>query len=175
MSGSGGSRYVSRSVARIAPAFWSRSRRRARARTAAIWVRVSFAAVCGVGALISSSSASALVSSRDAYAVSAPGKYSRSVLRNHARSHTWTRDYALRGGYCATIGKALRSHYGFDDEACAFFDFFARPATELEQQAADALGANGLDAPALADAREYGLLLQSYEHRFWDTLGVLDL
>ncbi|MFI8461849.1 transcriptional regulator [Kitasatospora sp. NPDC085464] len=95
--------------------------------------------------------------------------------RPEAAAAALVANFAAWGGYCATIGKALRSHYGFDEEACAFFDFFARPATELEQQAADALGANGLDAPALADAREYGLLLQSYEHLFWDTLGVLDL
>ncbi|MFF7994351.1 hypothetical protein ACFZDG_31795 [Kitasatospora xanthocidica] len=77
-------------------------------------------------------------------------------------------------GYCATIGQALRRHYGFSDEACAFFDFFAQPATELEQQAADALGPDPLDEPTLAAAREYGLLLQAYEHLFWDTLGALD-
>ncbi|MEU8926519.1 transcriptional regulator [Kitasatospora sp. NPDC048545] len=83
-------------------------------------------------------------------------------------------NFAAWGSYCATIAQALRRHYGFADEACAFFDFFARPATELEQQAADALGPARLDEPALAAAREYGSMLQSYEHLFWDTLGVLD-
>ncbi|MEV7602280.1 hypothetical protein AB0O91_33410 [Kitasatospora sp. NPDC089797] len=53
----------------------------------------------------------------------------------------------------------------------AFFDFFAQPAPELEQQAADALGPEALDGPTLAAAREYGLLLQSYERLFWTTLG----
>ncbi|MFB7909074.1 transcriptional regulator [Kitasatospora sp. NPDC056076] len=80
-------------------------------------------------------------------------------------------NFAAWGGYCATIAAALRRHHGFSDEACAFFDFFARPAPELEQQAADALGPDPLDDPALAAAREYGLLLQAYEHLFWDTLG----
>ncbi|MFJ7244743.1 transcriptional regulator [Kitasatospora sp. NPDC098652] len=80
-------------------------------------------------------------------------------------------NFAAWGGYCATIAAALRRHHGFSDEACAFFDFFAQPAPELEQQAADALGPDPLDDRTLAAAREYGLLLQAYEHLFWDTLG----
>ncbi|MFE7527272.1 transcriptional regulator [Kitasatospora sp. NPDC057542] len=83
-------------------------------------------------------------------------------------------NFAAWGGYCATIAQALRHQYGFTDETCAFFDFFAQPAPELEQQAADALGPDRLDEPTLAAAREYGLLLQAYEHLFWDTLGVID-
>ncbi|WP_051836884.1 hypothetical protein [Streptomyces sp. NRRL WC-3742] len=82
----------------------------------------------------------------------------------------WTPDYANWGGYCATVSQALRTHYGFPAEACAFFDFFAQPATELEQQASDALGPEPLDPATVATAREYGLLLQAYEHLFWDTL-----
>ncbi|MGW2866989.1 thiaminase II/PqqC family protein [Kitasatospora sp. NPDC001225] len=83
-------------------------------------------------------------------------------------------NFAAWGGYCATIAQALRRQYGFSDESCAFFDFFAQPAPELEQQAADALGPDRLDEPTLATAHEYGLLLQAYEHLFWDTLGVID-
>ncbi|WP_234327353.1 transcriptional regulator [Streptomyces sp. NRRL WC-3742] len=79
-------------------------------------------------------------------------------------------NFAAWGGYCATVGQALRTHYGFPAEACAFFDFFAQPATELEQQASDALGPEPLDPATVATAREYGLLLQAYEHLFWDTL-----
>ncbi|MFI6447186.1 transcriptional regulator [Kitasatospora sp. NPDC050543] len=78
------------------------------------------------------------------------------------------------GGYCATVADALRRHHGFSDEACAFFDFFAQPATELAQQAAEALGEDGLDGPALAAAREYGGMLQAYERLFWDTLAASD-
>ncbi|MET8541754.1 transcriptional regulator [Kitasatospora sp. NPDC004799] len=83
-------------------------------------------------------------------------------------------NFAAWGGYCATVAQALRRRYGFSDEACGFFDFFAQPAPELEQQAADALGPDRLDGPTLDTAREYGLLLQAYEHLFWDTLGVID-
>ncbi|MFI5643158.1 transcriptional regulator [Kitasatospora sp. NPDC051705] len=79
-------------------------------------------------------------------------------------------NFAAWGGYCATVARALRRHYGFSDQACAFFDFFAQPATALEQQAAEALSPDALDQPALAAAREHALLLQAYEHLFWDTL-----
>ncbi|WP_188308171.1 hypothetical protein [Streptomyces sp. CBMA123] len=72
--------------------------------------------------------------------------------------------------FVSHLGRAPGRH-GFSDEACAFFDFFAQPATGLEQQAADALGPHPLDDHTLATAREYGLLLQAYEHLFWDTLG----
>ncbi|MER7667257.1 hypothetical protein ABTY61_02180 [Kitasatospora sp. NPDC096128] len=88
-----------------------------------------------------------------------------------ARVQSWTPANALWGGYCATIAQALRRHHGFSDEACAFCDFSAQPAPELEQQAADALGPDPLDDHTLATAREYGLLLQAYEHLFRDALG----
>jgi TENA/THI-4/PQQC family protein len=75
------------------------------------------------------------------------------------------------GEYCATIAQALRKHYAFTDEACAFFDFFATPAPELEAQALAAVQA-GLDAGVPLDgAREHGRLLQSYELMFWNTLA----
>lgn len=80
-------------------------------------------------------------------------------------------NFAAWGGYCATIGQALRKHYGLDDTACGFFDFFAAPAPELEEQALAAVQA-GLDAGVpLAGAVEHGRLLQSYELMFWNTLA----
>lgn len=54
-------------------------------------------------------------------------------------------NFAAWGGYCATIAAAMREHYGFDDQACGFFDFFATPAPEVEEQAVAALQA-GIDA-----------------------------
>lgn len=82
-----------------------------------------------------------------------------------------TANFAAWGGYCATIAEALRRHYGFTDEACAFFDFFAEPSAELDQKAAAAALA-GRDAGQVdeARAREYGRLLQSYEEMFWSAL-----
>lgn len=82
-----------------------------------------------------------------------------------------TANFSAWGGYCATIAKALRSRYGFDDEACAFFDFFASPAHELDERAVAAVQA-GLDTGRLdvTRAHRYGRLLQKYEAAFWSTL-----
>ncbi|MGW0838577.1 transcriptional regulator [Streptomyces sp. NPDC002787] len=81
-------------------------------------------------------------------------------------------NFASWGGYCATIARALRRHYGFTDETCAFFDFFAEPSPELDQRARVAVQA-GLDAGRIdAEAvNGYGRLLQSYESMFWTTLA----
>jgi hypothetical protein len=80
-------------------------------------------------------------------------------------------NFAAWGEYCATIAAGLRKHYGFDDEACGFFDFFATPVPELEEQALAAVQA-GLDSGVPLDAaRDHGRLLQSYELLFWNTLA----
>jgi hypothetical protein len=80
-------------------------------------------------------------------------------------------NFAAWGEYCSAIGQALRKHYGFDDEACAFFDFFATPVPELEEQGLAAVQA-GLDSGISLDAaREHGRLLQNYELMFWNSLA----
>jgi hypothetical protein len=80
-------------------------------------------------------------------------------------------NFAVWGSYCATVASALREHYGFDDEACGFFDFFATPVPEMQAQALAAIQA-ALDAGAdLSRAHRYARLLQSYEIRFWNTLA----
>ncbi|HWL84417.1 MAG TPA: hypothetical protein VNO21_01375 [Polyangiaceae bacterium] len=79
-------------------------------------------------------------------------------------------NFAAWGNYCAIVSSALHEHYGFDDAGSAFFDFFAAPAPELEQQALSVVQA-ALDAGHdTARAFEYGRLLQSYELLFWNTL-----
>ncbi|WP_345582955.1 transcriptional regulator [Streptomyces prasinosporus] len=80
-------------------------------------------------------------------------------------------NFSAWGGYCATIAQALRTHYGFTDEACAFFDFFAAPAPDLDRAATEAVRA-ALDAGSLDEdrARRHGRLLQSYEAMFWAAL-----
>ncbi|MEU6911668.1 transcriptional regulator [Streptomyces olindensis] len=85
-----------------------------------------------------------------------------------------TANFSAWGGYCATIAAALREHYGFTDEACAFFDFFAEPSPELDEMATVAVQ-TALDARRLDEKRahEYGRLLQNYEASFWSTLGQL--
>jgi hypothetical protein len=84
-----------------------------------------------------------------------------------------TANFSAWGGYCATIATALREQYGFTDEACAFFDFFAEPSPELESQATAAVQA-GLDGGRLDEtsAHRYGRLLQTYEAMFWNALSV---
>jgi hypothetical protein len=97
-------------------------------------------------------------------------------------------NFAAWGDYCVTIAGAMREHYGFDDQACEFFDFFATPVPgsenerqdsqpqadhqpEVEQQAVAALQA-GIDAGQQTDeAFTYGRLLQSYELMFWNTIA----
>jgi hypothetical protein len=63
-------------------------------------------------------------------------------------------NFAAWGGYCATLAGALRRHYGFDDEACAFFDFFASD-----------------EEPGPQSDSEYARMLQAYEEMFWNTLA----
>ncbi|MFJ9819090.1 transcriptional regulator [Streptomyces sp. NPDC101151] len=83
-----------------------------------------------------------------------------------------TANFSAWGGYCAGIAEGLRRHYGFPDEACAFFDFFAEPAPDLDTQATAAVQA-ALDTGRLNTglAHTYGSLLQSYEAMFWESLG----
>ncbi|MCX5419094.1 transcriptional regulator [Streptomyces sp. NBC_00078] len=82
-----------------------------------------------------------------------------------------TANFSAWGGYCATIAQALRTHYGFKGDECAFFDFFAEPSPELDRKATAAVQA-GLDAGFLDEERAHGhgRLLQSYEALFWSTL-----
>ncbi|MEV5874765.1 transcriptional regulator [Streptomyces sp. NPDC052101] len=82
-----------------------------------------------------------------------------------------TANFSAWGGYCARIATGLRTHYGFGDEACAFFDFFAAPAPDLDEQATAAVQ-TALDTGTLDPdrAHTYGSLLQAYEGMFWETL-----
>ncbi len=81
-------------------------------------------------------------------------------------------NFAAFGRYCAAIAAAMRDQYGFDDEACAFFDFFGTPSPELEELAVAAVQ-TALDAGRLSekDARTHARLFQAYELDFWNTLA----
>ncbi|WP_037306807.1 hypothetical protein [Amycolatopsis orientalis] len=81
-------------------------------------------------------------------------------------------NFAAFGRYCAAIAAAMREQYGFDDEACAFFDFFGAPSPDLEDLAVRAVQA-ALDAGRLSekDARTHARLFQAYELDFWNTLA----
>jgi hypothetical protein len=80
-------------------------------------------------------------------------------------------NFAAWGGYCGTIATAMREHYGFDDEACAFFDFFAEPVPGVDDAAAAAVQL-AVDAGRQTDeALTYARLFQSYELMFWNTIA----
>ncbi len=81
-------------------------------------------------------------------------------------------NFAAWGDYCARIATAMREKYGLDDEACAFFDFFATPVPEAIEQAIAAVQA-GIDAGRCDErtARRYGRLFQAYELMFWNTIA----
>lgn len=81
-------------------------------------------------------------------------------------------NFSAFGKYCKDVAAGMRAHYGFDDAACAFFDFFAADVPEIEEQAVAAIQA-GLDARRL-DEREahlFARLFQNYELLFWNTLA----
>ncbi|MGH2771440.1 MAG: transcriptional regulator, partial [Actinomycetota bacterium] len=78
---------------------------------------------------------------------------------------------AAWGSFCAATATGLRARYGFDDQAVAFFDFFATPAPDFDQQALAVIEA-GLRAGDLPqNARHAARMLQAYELMFWNTLA----
>ena len=80
-------------------------------------------------------------------------------------------NFAAFGGYCATIAKAMREHYGFDNEACAFFDLFGTPIPGAEARTLAVVQA-GIDAgECTGEARVYAGLFQNYELLFWNTIA----
>jgi hypothetical protein len=81
-------------------------------------------------------------------------------------------NFAAWGRYCAEVAQALREKYGFDDEACAFFDFFAAPVPGAQEQAL-AVAQEALDKGGFETALGYGRLVQSYELMFWNALAEL--
>ncbi|MFB9298659.1 transcriptional regulator [Kibdelosporangium philippinense] len=82
-------------------------------------------------------------------------------------------NFAAWGEYCAAIASSLRAQYGFDDQACAFFDFFAKPVPEPEQYALNAIQAALDQGWQPNEARRHGHMLLNYELMFWNTLADL--
>jgi hypothetical protein len=81
-------------------------------------------------------------------------------------------NFAAWGSYCGAVAGALRRHYGLHDEDVAFFDFFAAPASEIEQLAnAVARHSLGPASEIPASARRHARLVQAYELMFWNTLA----
>jgi hypothetical protein len=82
-------------------------------------------------------------------------------------------NFAAWGAYCGRAAAALRQHYGFDDDACAFFDLFAAPVPGAEEQALAVAGEALQAGGSLSVALGYGRLVQSYELMFWNRLADL--
>ncbi|MFC0627769.1 hypothetical protein [Kribbella deserti] len=79
-------------------------------------------------------------------------------------------NFAAWGNYCATLAEAMRTRYGYTDEACGFLDFFATPPPDGEAQAIAAVQA-GIDAGVVTErVRRYARLVQSSELMFWNNL-----
>lgn len=78
---------------------------------------------------------------------------------------------AVWGANCARVAEALRARYGLDENAVAFFSFFAEPPPDSEQRLLAVLddGLGDGDSPVLA--WRAARLLQAYELLFWDTLA----
>jgi hypothetical protein len=76
-------------------------------------------------------------------------------------------NFAAWGGYCGAIASAMRSSYGLDSTATAFFDFFAGPAPELSSLAEAAVAAAA--GSLTGNAPRYAKLFQEYELMFWNS------
>ena len=75
------------------------------------------------------------------------------------------------GDYCARTARALRVHYGLDEDAVAFFTFFAQAPPGFEEQALAVIAAGlaaGDDPRGITRAAR---LLHAYEIAFWDALA----
>ncbi len=80
-------------------------------------------------------------------------------------------NFAAWGGYCRAIADGLRRHYGLADEAVGFFDLFATPVPEFEEQSLAVVQANlSADGPS-ESARRMARAVQAYELSFWNTLA----
>lgn len=78
-------------------------------------------------------------------------------------------NFTAWGAYCGAVAEGLRRHYGLDDESCGFFDLFARPVPEVEEQALAVARTAAAGPPQ--DARRFARLLQAYELMFWNALA----
>jgi hypothetical protein len=78
---------------------------------------------------------------------------------------------AVRGENCSAVAAALRDAYGADDDAVAFFDFFATPPADFEARALAVLEEGLITGDSPVPARRASRLLQAYELSFWDALA----
>ena len=82
-------------------------------------------------------------------------------------------NFSAWGANCSRMGRALRDRYGLTLEATAFFDLFAAPPADFEDQAMAAV-AGGLARGAEPRlVKRAAWLLQGFEKLCWDTLPAL--
>jgi thiaminase len=78
---------------------------------------------------------------------------------------------AAWGANCGHMARALCERYALDDQAVAFFDFFARPSAEFEQRSLAVLDAGLRAGDSPSRALRAARLLQAYELLFWDAVA----
>jgi hypothetical protein len=75
------------------------------------------------------------------------------------------------GANCGRVAGALRTGYGLDDQAVAFFTFFADPPPDVEQHLFAVLDDGLARGDSPLRARRAARVLQAYELLFWDTVA----
>jgi thiaminase len=78
---------------------------------------------------------------------------------------------AAWGSNCGRVAEALRTRYRFEEQAVAFFSFFADPPPDSEGRLLAVLDAGLGEGDSPVRARRAARLLQAYELLFWDTLA----
>ena len=81
---------------------------------------------------------------------------------------------AAWGANCGRVAAALRDRYSAEEEAVAFFDFFATPPPGFEERALAVVDEGLRAGESPHRARRAARLLQAYELLFWDTLAEGD-
>ncbi|GAA2412890.1 hypothetical protein GCM10010191_23100 [Actinomadura vinacea] len=75
------------------------------------------------------------------------------------------------GAYCGRTAGALRAHYGMDETAVGFFDFFAESPPGFPEQAVAVIAAGLASGDDPEDVVRAARLLHAYETAFWDALA----
>jgi hypothetical protein len=75
------------------------------------------------------------------------------------------------GGYCGRVAEALLNRYGMQEQAVAFFRFFAEAPPGFTEQAASVVAAGLAAGEDPDEAVRAARLLHAYEIAFWDALA----
>jgi hypothetical protein len=78
---------------------------------------------------------------------------------------------AAWGETCVAVAATLRDAYRADENAAAFFDFFATPPEDFEAGAWAVLSEDPVAGDSPVTGRRASRLLQVYELAFWDALA----